>query len=768
MNETVAIIGGGIAGLSAAHELVKRGFKVEVYERRSAFGGKAASSRVSKDRAADAGKDGLPGEHGFRFFPGWYRHLFETLEEIPFQEKKTLYQGATVADNLVQVRTNRLAWLGRPAVDLPLQIPRSASEAVTATNFLAVFRDLGLSAGEVTLFFRKLLEVAALPESSRIDKLEKISWWEFLECPDPARSQAYKDFIRATTRTMVAAKAEEASAYTIGRVAVRTFLDTLTSVDRVLNGPTSEVWIDPWITHLRNRGVKFHPEMELEAIQFDAKARCVSRVLLEPVVVADVRRLRGLISRATKRPGEVGDSDINEMTSLIEDLSDGGRFRGIVATDQLDKLPELLHDAKTSLGRIWPRVAEAQKGLKELQQQLEGRRPVARDARLPKAVLRDEVKARTEALAKLVDGLGKTLTGMKELHDTLAQVEALGRQHEHPVKADYFVFALPLEQLAYHVNRSQMLTFLAPELRDVVRLARHMDWMSGIQFYLNAPVSFSPGHLVGMDSPWALTAIESTRFWKSVDLPTGVKAVLSVDISAWDRRGLEVRKEAFNCTDDEIAIEVWHQLEQLLNRKDLPAVLRPDMLVGGALKRNVSYHLDESVVDLRDRKKQAFYELARGARFNTLDLVQQGERTDGSDPEERYMWGPRLRFNAEPLLINRPGSQQLRPQATTAISNLFLAGDYIRTESDLASMEGANESARRAVNGILKIAGSQEEPCPLYPFSPGRQVAGAVITLGGALRGLDGATAAVSGLQNRLWKRVALGVMRVQGRRELP
>ena len=42
-----------------------------------------------------------------------------------------------------------------------------------------------------------------------------------------------------------------------------------------------------------------------------------------------------------------------------------------------------------------------------------------------------------------------------------------------------------------------------------------------------------------------------------------------------------------------------------------------------------------------------------------------------------------------------------RPDAVTAIPNLFLASDYVRTYTDLATMEGANEAARRAVNGIL-------------------------------------------------------------------
>ena len=42
----VAVLGGGVGGLSAAHELAERGFDVTVYERRDEFGGKARSMDV--------------------------------------------------------------------------------------------------------------------------------------------------------------------------------------------------------------------------------------------------------------------------------------------------------------------------------------------------------------------------------------------------------------------------------------------------------------------------------------------------------------------------------------------------------------------------------------------------------------------------------------------------------------------------------------------------------------------------------------------------
>src|SRR4051794_41489687 len=77
----VAVLGGGMAGLAAAHELAERGFLVDVYERK-ALGGKARSIPV--EGTAAGGRKPLPGEHGFRFFPGFYHHVPDTMRPIPF------------------------------------------------------------------------------------------------------------------------------------------------------------------------------------------------------------------------------------------------------------------------------------------------------------------------------------------------------------------------------------------------------------------------------------------------------------------------------------------------------------------------------------------------------------------------------------------------------------------------------------------------------------------------------------------------------------
>lgn len=70
--------------------------------------------------------------------------------------------------------------------------------------------------------------------------------------------------------------------------------------------------------------------------------------------------------------------------------------------------------------------------------------------------------------------------------------------------------------------------------------------------------------------------------------------------------------------------------------------------------------------------------------------------------------------DVEPLLVNNANTWQLRPEAATAIPNFVLASDYVRTYTDLATMEGANEAARRAVNAILERSGSDRPRCGVW------------------------------------------------------
>jgi uncharacterized protein with NAD-binding domain and iron-sulfur cluster len=86
------------------------------------------------------------------------------------------------------------------------------------------------------------------------------------------------------------------------------------------------------------------------------------------------------------------------------------------------------------------------------------------------------------------------------------------------------------------------------------------------------------------------------------------------------------------------------------------------------------------------------------------------------DPDIQFP-NPAAVTNLEPLMINTSGSLQYRPEAQTEIPNLFLASDYVKTYTDVACMEAANEAARRAVNALLDRAGSTATRVSVWPLT---------------------------------------------------
>jgi uncharacterized protein with NAD-binding domain and iron-sulfur cluster len=113
MRQTVAVFGGGVAGLSAGHELAERGFRARVYERRPVLGGKARSIPVPNSGGNRLHP--LPGEHGFRFFPGFYRHVIDTMRRTPYGPRGNIFDNLRVATRALLARAGKteIRWLAR-------------------------------------------------------------------------------------------------------------------------------------------------------------------------------------------------------------------------------------------------------------------------------------------------------------------------------------------------------------------------------------------------------------------------------------------------------------------------------------------------------------------------------------------------------------------------------------------------------------------------------------------------------------------------------
>jgi uncharacterized protein with NAD-binding domain and iron-sulfur cluster len=258
-----------------------------------------------------------------------------------------------------------------------------------------------------------------------------------------------------------------------------------------------------------------------------------------------------------------------------------------------------------------------------------------------------------------------TLSVKRGMIDSATATDRHGRRHR--IEADWFVCAMPVERVRPLLNPKVLALDEKLELLDEL----FVDWMAGIQFYLRRDVGLIRGHLTFVDSPWALTALTQAQFWDDRDFPAdygdgAAVDCLSVDISDWDTPGILFGKPAKLCRRPQIRREIWAQLKAHL--EDTGESVLPDDVLH-------SWYLDPGI---------------------------------------RWVPGRGRNRNETPLLVNTVGSWEKRPAARTAIPNLFLCGDYVQTDIDLATMEGANESGRAAVNALLETSGSSANPVQMF------------------------------------------------------
>ncbi len=277
----VHIVGAGIAGLTAAHELADQGgFEIHVHEVEDHIGGKAASQPMN---VAGVTADAL-GEHGFRFFPWFYLHLPHTLKRIPL--------GANEAGSVHGML--REATFGGVAYEQGLySIAREAGPMDALALVQTFFMDLDVDPIDMAKYAFRLGRFWTACEERKTVVYENMSWAEYIGVNEAGYyTPRFAELVRSIPLMLVAMRSDEGSARTIGHAAIQLMVDidpaTNDLADAVLAAPTSHSWMKPWKAHLDSLGVRFHFGRKLEQIRLNAASDRVAEIGFADGTIIDV------------------------------------------------------------------------------------------------------------------------------------------------------------------------------------------------------------------------------------------------------------------------------------------------------------------------------------------------------------------------------------------------------------------------------------------------------------------------------------------------
>lgn len=295
---TVTVFGAGVTGMTAAHELAVRGFAVTVVEATRApgpvpnkdqlqVGGLAASQydrgqlarpfpTESDDTTDEAPKDLLLyGEHGYRFFPSYYRHLFDSMQRTPVYDADGKPTRFSTFDNVQPCSTQ--ATINTKHHPL-MVVPRDPINSPLEGDLESLMTKSGYSPVDMLVMTERLLQfMASSPERRKI--YEELSSYDFfvgIDEPGAPATITYSDDVEHQLKEMPKVLVAFDGKYGDARTNLNNWVQMmfnqmveLPKTDGILNGPTSTAWLDHWRCLLVNLDVTF-VSGELETLVVDS------------------------------------------------------------------------------------------------------------------------------------------------------------------------------------------------------------------------------------------------------------------------------------------------------------------------------------------------------------------------------------------------------------------------------------------------------------------------------------------------------------------
>ncbi|MEM7468272.1 MAG: FAD-dependent oxidoreductase [Pseudomonadota bacterium] len=717
----VTIFGGGIAGLSAAHELVERGFDVVVLEKQAAglatretdvqIGGIARTQwdgidgfpklnaeiddRRKYPRQQMQG-DKIPGEHGYRFFPSFYRHLFDTMKRTPIRhndEDQLKPPHLTTFDQL-QPTFEQVFATPDKYVNLSRTRPRTLEGL--RKEYMQLVDGLGFKQRDLARFLFKLIRYLMACSERRAADYENISMLDFFG-GEGFYHEDFLNVVRAAPQALVAMDAEHGDARTQLNVYLQLLMDQVLGgeyTDNTLRGPTSDAWFVYWREYLEDLGVKFHHgnllsitnvsdsalEILMEWPKNESATDDLSNGLSERVAASDyvVMALDAIeAERVTARwPSNGVPADLRRYATYVTHKIPTNSYRYELVAHCRERVVDVStgHEMLVwLLSRIHSIAMNGDDGMQVLRSTLASMLDVTGEVRQRHAKVED---------LRLTFWMNQQLSPR-----LLRQMERFVNEclSGSDFSAPRFVSDSP-----EFVESEQMV--------DSPRIPTHQygaepsdrfQTFTGVQYYFEQDFRLVRGHVYLPETEWGLSVISQKQFWaessRSVD---GVKlrGILSVDIGATREPSRYTGKSFLDSSSkEEVAVEVWRQIEESLR----------------------SVRGENASVTNLPLPKPRFFHVDENLEFD----------------------GHTLSRNLTPFLVNNAGDWEKRPKCMPWVpgtvsqirndsdskdvwqaphggyrihdNRVVFCGHYMRTFTRMTTMEAANESARHAVNAIL-------------------------------------------------------------------
>jgi hypothetical protein len=236
---------------------------------------------------------------------------------------------------------------------------------------------------------------------------------------------------------------------------------------------------------------------------------------------------------------------------------------------------------------------------------------------------------------------------------------------QYYLKADYYINCTGPEILEKLLNPYKLYDHISTFYNAINKVAENGRQIQlSVYYYINKKIFLDHKNTLAYlpNTPWLLMVLPTGHIWgdeyMSKYCNPEIKEIISVGICEPYEKGLYIKKPWSECTPEEIRIESWHQL---INDNDF--------------KNNICIEDNLSIDEIT---------IIHFKMWNSF--VYKDGKIDTYEPK----WA------------NNVNTIQYRPNATSPISNLFIAGSYTNTTTGIYSMESATESGKTAAKTLCK------------------------------------------------------------------